>query len=54
MENGSWAPTAAKVMRELLSAARNVTVLEDAVRILGAMSGENRTQLSAMAESLAP
>ena len=54
IEGGSWAPTAAKVMRELLSAARNVTVLEDAVRILGAMSGENRTQLSAMAESLAP
>ena len=52
IESGSWAPMAAKVMRELLAPCKNVTVLEDTVRILGSMSEENRAQLSAMADGL--
>ncbi|MBR3763128.1 MAG: FprA family A-type flavoprotein [Clostridia bacterium] len=52
IESGSWAPMAAKVMRELLAPCKNVTVLEDTVRILGRMSDENRRQLAAMADEL--
>ena len=44
---------AAKVMTELLSPCKNVTLLENSVRILGSMSEENRSQIAAMADSLA-
>lgn len=53
IESGSWAPMAAKVMKELLAPCKNVTILENTVRVLGSMSEENRTQLTAMAEELA-
>ena len=53
IESGSWAPMAAKVMRELLAPCKNVTVLENAVRILGSMTDDSRAQLTALAEELA-
>ena len=53
MEAGSWAPMAAKVMRELLTPCKNVTVLDGAVRILGSMSEENRAQIDDLAAQLA-
>jgi len=52
IENGSWAPTAAKVMRELLAGGKDLTILEPAVKILSAMSPENREQIDAMADEL--
>ena len=53
IESGSWAPMAAKVMRELLAPCKNLTIREEAVRILGSMSDENRGQIAALAEELA-
>ena len=53
IEAGSWAPMAAKVMTELLSPCKNLTMLENSVRILGSMSEENRRQIAAMADALA-
>lgn len=53
MEGGSWAPAAAKVMRDLLAPCKNLTVRENSVRILGAMSGENRDQIAALAREIA-
>ncbi|MBQ3485398.1 MAG: FprA family A-type flavoprotein [Clostridia bacterium] len=53
IESGSWAPMAAKVMRELLAPCKNLTIREEAVRILGSMSDENRRQIAALAEELA-
>ena len=53
IEGGSWAPMAAKVMTELLAPCKDVTILENPVRILGAMTGENRTQIAALADALA-
>ena len=52
IENGSWAPTAAKVMRGMLEGGKNLTILEPAVKILSTMSEENRAQLDAMAQEL--
>ena len=53
IEGGSWAPMAAKVMTELLAPCKDVTILENPVRILGAMTGENRGQIAALADALA-
>ena len=53
IEAGSWAPMAAKVMTELLSPCKNLSMLENSVRILGSMSEENRRQIAAMADALA-
>jgi len=52
IESGSWAPMAAKVMRELLAPCKNLTILEDTVKVLGSMSDANRQQLTAMADAL--
>ncbi|MBQ2952413.1 MAG: FprA family A-type flavoprotein [Clostridia bacterium] len=53
IEAGSWAPMAAKVMRELLAPCKDVAILEEGVRILGAMTDENRAQIAALANALA-
>ncbi len=52
IENGSWAPTAAKVMREMLDKSRNLTFTDTTVKILSAPSEENIAQLSALAAEL--
>ena len=52
MENGSWAPLAAKVMRGMLEGSKNITFTDTTVRILSALSDESRAQIDAMAEEL--
>ncbi len=52
IENGSWAPQAAKVMQRLLEAGKNLTFLETTVRIKSALNDESRAQLAQMAEAL--
>ena len=52
IENGTWAPLAAKIMSDKLSGCKNVEILEPKVRILSSMSEENKTQISALAEAL--
>jgi len=52
MENGSWAPTAAKVMTKMLECSKNLTFAENTVRIMSAMNDENRAQIEALAEEL--
>ena len=53
MENGSWAPTAAKTMLKLLEGSRNLTWCENSVRILSALSDASRAQIEALAKELA-
>ena len=53
MENGSWAPTAAKVMRAKLECCKNLTFADTTVRILSALNAESTAQLSALADELA-
>ena len=52
IENGSWAPVAAKLMREKLEACKNITFTETAVKILSAVKEENLIQLDLMANEL--
>ena len=52
MENGSWAPTAAKGMKALLENSKKLTFVENTVRILSALSEDSRAQIEALAEEL--
>jgi flavorubredoxin len=52
IENGSWAPMAAKVMREMLSGTKNVTFTETTVKILSALNDDSRLAIKALAEEL--
>ncbi len=52
MENGSWAPMAAKVMRGMLEKSKNLTFTDTTVKILSALNEESSAQLEAMAEEL--
>ena len=52
MENGSWAPMAAKVMRSILSGSKNLRFTDTTVRIHSAPSDESRRQIEAMADEL--
>lgn len=52
IENGSWAPTAAKAMRRLLENSRNITYTETTVTIKSALNEESAAQLEALAQEL--
>jgi len=52
IENGSWAPTAAKVMRGMLEPCKNLEFAENTVRILSALNEGSRTALLALADEL--
>ena len=52
MENGTWAPTAAKVIRGMLEGSKNLTFTDTTVRILSALSDESRAQIDALANEL--
>ena len=52
IENGSWAPLAAKVMKDKLATAKNLTFVEPTVKILSAMSEENKNQIQELADAL--
>jgi len=53
IENGSWAPVAAKNMMAKLEKCKNMTYAENSVKILSAVSAENIKQLEALADELA-
>ena len=52
IENGSWAPTANKVMKEKLSNSKNLTFAKNDVTILSALNDESTAQIMALAEEL--
>ena len=52
IENGSWAPLAAKIMRGMLEKCKNLTYTETTVKILSALNEESASQLNALAEEL--
>ena len=52
IENGSWAPLAAKVMKEMLSKCKKINWLDTTVKVLSAVNQENKDQLEAMAGEL--
>lgn len=52
IENGSWAPLAAKIMQEMFSNSKNITWLNATVKINSAVKSENMEQLEEMAKEL--
>ena len=53
IENGSWAPQAAKVMKNMLANSKNLTFAETTVKVLSALNEESKAQIEALAEELA-
>ena len=52
IENGSWAPMAAKIMKEMLSEAKNITFTDTTVRILSALNDDSKAQLEQLSAEL--
>lgn len=52
IENGSWAPAAAKNMKELLEQMKGITIIEPIVHIKTTMSKENEEQMKELAENI--
>ena len=52
MENGSWAPTAARVMRKMFEASKNLTILDETVTVKGSLDDASTAQLHALADAL--
>lgn len=52
IENGSWAPIAAKVMAGMFEKSKNLTVLDNTVKITSALNSESTAQLEALAEAI--
>ncbi|MBR7098553.1 MAG: flavin reductase [Clostridia bacterium] len=52
IENGSWSPLAAKVMRGMLEKCKNLTYTDTTVKILSALNEESSSALNALAEEL--
>ena len=52
IENGSWAPTAAKTMLKMFEGSKNLTFTDTTVTIKSAVNTENEAQIAALAEEL--
>lgn len=52
IENGSWAPTAAKIMRKMFENSKELEFAETTVQIKSALSKQSREQISALAGEL--
>ncbi|MGN0808074.1 MAG: FprA family A-type flavoprotein [Candidatus Coproplasma sp.] len=53
IENGTWAPVCAKLMRTQFESCKDVTFAENTVKIHSALSDESKQQIVALAEELA-
>ena len=52
IENGSWAPTAAKVMKEKLAPCKDLTFVEPVITLKSAFTAENEEQADALVSAL--
>ena len=52
IENGSWAPAAARVMKKMMEESKNITWLDTTVKIMSAVKQENMEQIEALAKKL--
>ena len=52
IENGSWAPLAAKTMRAMLEPCKGLTFTDTTVKLLSAMNDQNAAEIDALAEEL--
>ena len=52
IENGSWAPLAAKTMKAMLEGCKDITYADASVKIMSALNDDSRAQLGALADEL--
>ena len=52
MENGSWSPLAAKVMKKMLEGSKNISYADTPVRIMSALNEDSRAQIEELADEL--
>ena len=52
IENGTWAPFAAKIMKNMLEKSKNITFTDTTVKIMSALSEESAAQIDALTEEL--
>ena len=52
VENGSWAPQAVRVMKEMLSGCKNIEIVEPTVTIRGALKPRQKAELETLADAL--
>ena len=52
IENGSWAPTAAKVMRSMLEKSKDLTYTDTTVKIMSALNADSEAQLAKLAKEI--
>ena len=52
IENGSWAPTAAKVMKGMFEKSKNITFTDTTVKILSSLNDDSKAQIDALADEL--
>ena len=52
IENGSWMPTAAKVIKKMLEGSKNLTFTDTTVTIKSAMNEDNKAQIKALAQEI--
>ena len=52
IENGSWAPTAAKTIKSMLEGCKNLTFTDTTVSIKSALNDANMAQLDALADEI--
>ena len=52
IENGTWAPMATKIMKEMLNPCKNLTFTENNVKILSALKEENYIEIDKLAEEI--
>ena len=52
IENGSWAPMAAKIMKGMFDKSKNITFTDTTVKILSALNDDSKAQIEALAEEL--
>jgi len=52
IENGSWAPLAAKIMKKMLEGCKKIEFVEPTVRIMSALNDDSRAQIDALAKAL--
>lgn len=53
IENGSWAATSGKLMKEIIGTLKGMTVLEQTVSIKSALNGQQLTDVDALVEAIA-
>lgn len=52
IENGSWAPLAAKTMKQMLENCKNLTYCDTTVKLMSALSDKNREEIEALSDEL--